>query len=114
MSSQNGIIGDVDPFGVEMPQTQVDDSDLAEMQKTAKFSKTAEYKELKKYLEGRMDFYTVYLPNGNPVAGHPDPGNMGAMWIAANVIVGELKAIIGVYENAAQVVKDAASRRKDA
>lgn len=96
-----------DAFGTEIPRTQVDDSQLAEMVKTAKFSKTTEFKELKRYLLGRKDFYEKYLPGGKPVLGTENPKTLGSMWIAANAIIGEIDALIAVYENAAEMVKEA-------
>lgn len=114
MGPKNGIIGEDANYGTDLPVTGVDpDEQDAEMIKTAKFSKTAEYQTLKKYLESRMDFYRVYMPDGTPVvASKLTPAEKGQMWIAANVIIGEFKAILDVYDNAAEQVKDAATRRK--
>lgn len=110
MGPQNGIMGNT--FGTELPESFVDDSVYEEMQKTARFSKTAEFKELKKYLDTRMDFYRNYLPDGKPViASGLNATEVGELWIAANIVIGELMAIINVYEGAAQEVKDEAARR---
>jgi hypothetical protein len=109
---QNGIVGG-GGFGTDLPQTQIDDSQFAELQKTAKFSKTAEYKELKDYWDKKIAFYQTYLPNGKPVGGsHLSDAELGSRWREANVIIGEFEAMKGVYESAAQVVKDEATRRK--
>lgn len=106
MGPQNAVMGD-DAFGTELPQTDRHDEDLAEMQSAAKFSKTKEFKLLKEHLQGRMEFYQKYLPGGQSVV-DVDPKVAGAMWIAANAIIGECKAIIDAYEQAAQVVKEQA------
>lgn len=113
MGSQNVIMGDDTSFGTDMPQTRTPEAAFAELLKSAKFSKTAEFKELKKYLEQKIEFYKAYLPDGRPVGTIPLPfDEMAKMWIAANVIIGEFQAIIGVYEGAAQQVKDATAKQK--
>lgn len=113
MGPQNGIMGEDSNFGTDIPETTaIDESVMNELRKTAKFSRTAEFKELKSYLEGRIGFYKDYLPNGNPIIGEKAVSELGYFWVAANVIIGELQNIIGVYEQAAQQVKDESTRRK--
>ena len=112
MGPQNGIMGN-DAFGTELPQTQTPDDAFNEVVNTAKFSKTKEFQELKKYFESRMDFYKAYLPDGKPViATGLDMSEVGYMWVIANAVIGEFKAVIDVYEQAAQTVKDESTRRK--
>lgn len=105
MGPQNGIVGDTN-FGTDLPQTSTPEDAMVEIAKAAKFSKTAEFKELKDYLQGRIAFYQANLPGGQPVA-QVDPTVVGPMWIASDVIVREFHAIINVYEQAAQTIKDA-------
>lgn len=109
MGPQNGLIGDSSP--VELPETQIDDTQFNEMQKTARFSKSKEYQDLKRYLEGRIEFYQQYLPNGQAI-GAAKPEDIPGAWVAANVIVGEMRAIMAVYEQAAEFIKDESTRRK--
>lgn len=124
MTSQNGIIGDQElPIEnpTELPQAAVDDSQLKELIKTAKFAKSAEYKQLKQHYLDRIDFYKKYLPDGRAVAATGTSTSssvdgltleeLGRMWVAANVIIGEFNAIMNVYEQAAQYVKDATPQR---
>lgn len=110
MGPQNGIMGEDSP--TELPDRQIDESQLAAMAKTARFSKTAEYKELKEHLEGRIDFYQKYLPDGRAIGAQDDMDKMAKMWVVANVLIGEFKAVIDAYEGAAQYVKDATSNTK--
>lgn len=117
MGPQNGIVGDENP--TQLPQAAQDDSQLKAMAKTAKFMRTQEYKELKEHFDKRIEFYQKYLPDGRAVGANGtmmQPGvsidglsmaEMGAMWVAANVIIGELKAVMGAYEAAAEFVKEA-------
>lgn len=110
----NGIMGG-DTNVTDMPQTQADDTAFAELQKTARFSKSAEFKELKEYMQKRMDYYKVYMPDGKPIVTvDRDMSEIGYMWIIANGIIGEFQAVIDVYESAAEQVKDEATRRKRA
>ena len=111
MGPQN-VPGDFGGFGTEIPETQADERAFLEMQKTAKFSRTAEFKELKAYLEGRMEYYKTYLPNGKPVVGETNMAELGYLWLTANAVIGEFKMVINAYESAAQAVKDESTRRK--
>lgn len=124
MTSTNGIIGDQDSMlesPTQLPQPQIDDSQLKELQRTAKFARSNEYKELKAHYQARIDFYQKYLPDGRPVAtAGAQAGNgienmsleeLGKMWLAANVIISEFNSIMNIYEQAAQYVKDAATQR---
>lgn len=113
MGPQNGLLGD-SGMEVDVPhQAPQDDASFEELKKTAKFSRTAEFKELKTHLQARMDFYKTYLPDGRAVVGGPmEPVELGYMWIAANVVIGEMQMIIDAYESAAKLVKDATAERK--
>lgn len=112
MGPQNVIMGNQsDP--TSMPETQVDDSQFQELQKTARFSKTAEFKALKSYIEERMAFYQTYLPRGENPAAEKDMNNaeIGEHWRVANLINGEFKQMLYIYENAAEMVKEELARR---
>lgn len=96
---QNGI-ADESPY--RLPEaSDVDQKLLAEEKKRAKFAKSAEFKLLKDHLENRIGFYQGFLPNGLPVGAEiPSP----EQWVAANTIIGELKAIIASFEQAVESV----------
>ena len=102
-----GIVGE--SFGVELPQTQAPEDSLIEERKAARFTKTAEWKRLKQHFESRIEFYQQYLPSGDPIITKPT-AELAAEWKASNVIINELKAVIGAYERAAEVVADADKR----
>lgn len=109
MGPQNGIISD--SFGIDLPQSDVDPNALNEVKNAAKFSKTKEFRELKKHLEGRIEFYQTYLPDGVPVVGMTKSmSELGEGWVVANALIGEFKAIIQAYERAAELVKDEAAK----
>lgn len=112
MGPQNAVVGN-DSYGTEMPQTQTPENAMAEISKAAKFSKTREFQELKDYLQAKIKFYQSNLPGGTPIV-HVDPAIVGSSWTAADTIVREFQAIIDVYENAAQQLKDESARRKPA
>lgn len=108
---QNAIIGEDANYGLDLPETQTDDQAFAEIQKTAKFSRTAEFKELKKHLEGRIEFYQSFLPGGQPLDA-VEPGKLGEMWAVADKIINEFRAVINAYEEAAKQARDEATKRK--
>lgn len=102
MSSQNAIIGEA--YGTELPETVVEQADLTDELKMARFSKSAEFKRLKDYLEQRIEFYQTSLPTGEVVS---DPVKAGQNWVVANAIIMEFKSVLQAYENAKTVVEDA-------
>lgn len=103
MGPSNGIVGD--NYGTDLPESQVTEQIDAEVKNSARFSKTKEFQQLKSHLESRMDYYQRFLPGGEAVIAKDNPTEVGAMWIAANCVIGELQAIISAYEQAAEVVK---------
>lgn len=100
--SEYGIIGD--QFGTELPETVVPEQDLSIEKNAARFSKTKEFKALKKHLEERITFYQTYLPDGRSITGDVSVED----WKVANSIIAEFKAVLDFYERSREVVEDAA------
>lgn len=103
---QNAIMGDTD-LGIDLPESRVDEQDLVNERKAARFSKTKEFKALKEYFQGRIEHYQQFLPNGNPVEA-ADMAEVTANWKVANIVIGEFNGVIQAYENAKEAVDDAA------
>lgn len=102
---QNGLMGEA--FGIDLPQTGVEEQDLTLERSMAKYSKTEDFKRIKEHLESRIAFYQGHLPDGTSVmVSMPSI----AQWQAANVIIGELKAILASYELATEVVEKSVQR----
>lgn len=103
MGPSNGIVGD--SFGLDLPESVMDEQSLNEEKKMARYSKSKEFKRLKEYMEARINFYQKYLPDGRPVAA---TDNVTAEdWRVANTVISEFKNVIDQYELAADVVKRA-------
>lgn len=102
---QNAVMGDDTNFGLDIPEAQVDDEILAELQKSAKFSRTAEFKVLKQHLEDRIRHYQTFLPGNIPAENVPDE-ERGKYWAIANILTQEFRGIIKVYEQAAEEIKN--------
>lgn len=100
---QNGILGDA--VSIDLPAMEIDQSILNDEKKLAKFSRTAEFKRQKEYIEERIEFYQKFLPNGAEVGLDVAPTTED--WRVANRVVGEFKAFLNQYENAADAVKEA-------
>lgn len=100
---QHGIIGD-ENFGTDLAQTEIPEQDLLAERNAAKFSRTREFKILKEYLEGRMEHYRTYLPDGRPV---DESQPTSEDWRVANRLIGEFRAVINAYEQAQEAVKNA-------
>lgn len=101
--AQNGLVGD--SFGVDLPHVEIDQNILNDEKKMAKFSRTAEFKRQKDYLEERISFYQTKLPNGLEVGLEVAPS--AEDWRVANRVIGEFKAFLAQYEYAKEAVDDA-------
>lgn len=97
--AQNAITED---YGTELPQTQVEETDLNIERNAAKFSKTKEFQALKDHLKQRIKFYQTQLPDGKPVTEAKIED-----WKVANLVIAEFQAVLDFYENARQVVENA-------
>jgi hypothetical protein len=104
--SQNAIIGD--SYSIDLPETQVDQELLEDEKKRARFSKTAEFKRLKEYIDSRMAFYQNWLPDGRDVQS-VNIAEMGQQWVVANAVIAELHAVIDMYEQAKEAIQDGRS-----
>lgn len=104
MEPDNVLVGDTG-MGIDLPEAKLDDKELVEEKKMAKYSKTAEFKRIQDHFEERKKFYQRYLPDGRPVAAVPKK-DLEAMWIAANVIIAEFEQVMNMYENAKAVVDE--------
>lgn len=96
MGPQQGLIGDA--FGIDLPEIEIDQTLLNEEKKMAKFSRTAEFKRQKEYLNSRIEFYQTKLPNGSEVG--LDVAPSAEDWRVANRVIGEFKAFLAQYEYA--------------
>lgn len=100
--ADNVELGDL--TGIELPESTLSAEVLVEEKKMAKYSKTAEFKRIQEHCEERIAFYQQYLPNGAEVAldVRPTPED----WAVANRVIGELKALMNMYEIANEAVKN--------
>ena len=102
MGAQNGVVGD--SFSVEVPEMVVDQETLAEERKMAKYSKTAEFERIKRYMEGRILHYQSALPDGRPLTEVNDQ-ERAEMWVIANAVIGEFKSFLAEFELARDAVE---------
>lgn len=112
MGPQNAIVGD-DSFGTNLPETTPPELDLTVEKNMAKFSKSKEFQRLKEVMEGRIEFHKQYMPGGQPGTQIPfrDLPNEERGWrtLAADMVIEELRGIIGAYAEAENIVKEAAA-----
>ena len=99
----HGIIGD-DSYGTQLPQSQLDEEINQETLAAARFSKSKEFQLLKTHLEDRITFYQTYLPDGRSALANTE--DVGQNWVIANAIIGEFKAVLDAYEQAAVYAKE--------
>ncbi len=107
---QNALMGE--DYGTDLPVTSLPERDLSAERNAAKFSKTAEFKRLKNHLEERIDYYQNFLPDGRSTL-LVDTADLAVEWKVANSVIAELRMIIRFYENANEVVADAAKRNAE-
>lgn len=103
MGPQNGIIGD--SLGVDLPQKPVDEQALNELKHKAKYSRSAEFKELKEKAQIRIEFYQKFLPSGQPI-GTATPEEMKGKWELANLLIAEFKQLFDEYDGAEVILKE--------
>lgn len=105
----SGVVGDRDEPTV-LPVTDVPVQELEEEKKLAKYSRTAEFRRLKEFMEARVKFYQRFLPSGEMVELDPK-GNLQvapprqdltAHWMAACIVIKEFENILAEYERAAE------------
>jgi hypothetical protein len=105
----NAIIGD--EAGIDLPQAPESIVDLSEEKKMARYSRSKEFKRLKEYMEGRIEFFQTYLPDGRSINSLDPDVDFGQQWKLANLVIAEFQLIINEYERINQVVED--DRRQD-
>lgn len=105
--AEHGIVGDA--HITELPETQVQQDQLVEEAKMAKYSKTAEFKRIKDYMEGRIEFWKLRQPDGTPIAAKTVTQDMVNDWVIANHVIAEFQAFLNEFENAKQAVENATS-----
>jgi len=99
----NGIIGD--SYGIDLPEIELENKELAVEKQMAKFSRTKEFARLKEILDSRIAYYQSVLPDGR-VLTEVDAKERADQWVIANVVIGEFKMLINAYEQAAEIVKN--------
>lgn len=109
MGPKHGIVGN--PLEFDIPVMPISENELVDEKKAARFSKTAEFKKLKEHFEQRISFYQTWLPNGKAVQETElSDAELGSRWRTANLVINELNMVISAYEQAREVVEDAARR----
>lgn len=100
----NVVVGDQD-FGTSLPQTDVPEEALTEEKKMAKYSKSKEFARLKEHVDGRIEYYKRYQPNGTSIIEMKDE-ERSLYWAVANIVIAEFQAILDSYEQAKEAVND--------
>jgi hypothetical protein len=105
--SANAILGD--DYGTQLPQTQVDPESVVESKKMAKFTRTAEYKRQKEWVESKISFYQRYMPDGRLLSG-VDTNELSSHWVAANEIISVLNEFLTSYDLAVEETTEAVKK----
>jgi len=103
MGPDNVLMGD--SMGIDLPEMEVDQTSLDEEKNMARYSKSKEFKKIRAYCEDRINFYQTKLPNGLEVGLEVVPSTED--WRVANRVIGELKGLMNMYDNAKEVVEKA-------
>lgn len=102
---QNVLMGDSQ--AIELPQAQINEEDIKEERRKAKYAKSKDYQELKGRADARKKFYQTYLPDGRPLTGKESLEELGKMWMVANAVIAEIDLVFTDYETIANVVEEA-------
>jgi hypothetical protein len=103
MQPENVLMGDMSN-GIDLPQAEIEELDLTDEKKMAKYSKSAEFKRIQEHCQERIEFYQTKLPNGAEIGLDVAPSTED--WRVANRVIGELRLLMNMYETAAQIVKE--------
>lgn len=106
--ARNAVMGEADS-PIELPKTQVPEEVLTDEKKMARYSQSAEFKRLRKFMQDRIEFFQKYFPNGQRVQDLPE-SERSAYWQAACIVVSEFQGVLDEYERAREVVSDAGSK----
>lgn len=109
--AKNAIVGDQD-LPTALPETVVPESVLTLEKSMAKYSKSAEFKRLKEFMEARIEFYQRYFPSGQRVQDIPE-GERAVYWQAACIVVSEFENILADYAQARAAVEDNGRSKED-
>lgn len=106
---RHAIMGnDATDYGMGIPQTDQITTDITRESNMARFSKSAEFKALKKTIETRIAYHKQYSPGSKGETAFRDMPNNERGWrsLAADLVIEELNLIINAYETANKVVED--------
>jgi hypothetical protein len=103
--AQNAVTGD--EFGMDVPETLVDTPQLDEEARKAKYSKTKEFKEIRKYWEDRREFFKTYTPSGAEIRFQIPNEDIAQQWVLANNMITEIDCFLSQYSNAADALRNA-------
>lgn len=107
MGPANGIIGDAQPTA--LPESSVDDGLLSDERKKARYSKSAEFKQIQEWCQLKIAKYQSFLPGGIPVTAVSDE-ERGKYWAVADIVITELTELMNMYETTAEVVNELNSK----
>lgn len=83
MRSSIGLTPSDEAFTLDIPEPSVDTKDE---RKTARISKTKQWKQAVEYIEGRQEAYRQYIPGVNPAITKSDDN-----WKTADCVIRELQ-----------------------
>lgn len=98
---QNGIIGDI--TGADLPEMVIDEKELTDEKKMARYSKTAEFKRIQEWCQLKIAQHQSYLPGNIPITAISDE-ERGKYWAVADMVITDLTELMNMYEIAAEVV----------
>lgn len=96
-----GVIDSSAPFNFAEPEVNLDISDEKEK---ASIVRTKKWKEVKKYIDSRKDFYKQYYPGGVPLTSIPKE-ERDAWWLAATIMSNEFDALINIFEGVSDAIQ---------
>ena len=105
----NAVVGDQE-LPTNLPETTVPEETLIEEKKMATYSQTAEFKRLSEFMEDRIKFFQMFLPDGRLIKDIPTSEPLGENWRAANIVITEFRNVLDQYDRAREVVKNARPR----
>lgn len=103
---QNVVVGDQD-LPTNLPETRVPQEVMTEEKKMAKYSKSAEFKRLKEFMEARIQFYQNFMPDGRSIKEvNLQDWELAQGWKVANIVIKEFQSVLDAYDKAREAVNE--------
>lgn len=116
---KNAVLGSQNMANNQQENITADsDESRAELRAAAEFSQTPQFEAIKKVIQTKVSYWQQFVPGGSGEILAGDAVDIkqlsneerGWRWLAADCVIHELNGIVNAYEQAAELLKDEATK----